>query len=105
MYKIWVFLKDCGVQSSIPSLEVICGIPVLIMQYFLFIVMVRTSQDTVREGCMGAGHGESCVRVFLSKYINLQNYLRWGIQVFGKHVDKRSYGAFRKWDINCMTSC
>ena len=27
MYKIWVFLKDCGVQSSIPSLEVICGIP------------------------------------------------------------------------------
>jgi len=105
MYKIWVFLKDCGVQSSILSLEVICGIHVLIMQYFLFIVMVRISQDTVREGCMGAGHGESCVRVFLSKYINLQNYLRWGIQVFGKRVDKRSYGAFRKWDINCMTSC
>ena len=58
MYKIWVFLKDCGVQRSILSLEVICGIHVLIMQYFLFTVMVRIRQDTVREGCMGVGHGQ-----------------------------------------------
>ena len=111
------FLKDIRQQYDLPnhplfkingakfSYQQILRLTLTRVCSYRYDIDNRNIHFFVEECSHSAAKGESCVRVFLRKYINLQNYLRWGIQVFGKRVDKCSYGAFRKWDINCMTGC